>query len=493
MKFELRKPAFNKEFFILLLPVFFVWHGFVENYVSVSVNEAANLLIDYLLSVIVLFAIFYWLFRSWRKTSIFVFLLMAYYFFFGAVHDFAKRFLEGSFLVKYSFILPFSLIAFIVLAVLIRRTKSGFSKLTRFLNLLLLVLILIEIPVLLKAIKKANERPPLEMGLQVCDTCKKPDVYLIVADEYAGGDQLREMFEFDNSAFENQLVSRGFHIVPGSRSNYDFTPFSISSMLSMNYLQNIVGRNSSKQDMNICSGLINHNNLWNFFKTNGYSIINNSIFHVNNQPTKVPQGFLFMGTRLITSQTFVSRFNMDIRFNLVTKYKVKSEIRRMAYLQQRSNQKVINGLMNELKDNPDKPRFVYTHLLMPHYPYYNDSKGNLRSLEFLSDINNYRNKQAYLEYLQYCNGVFIQMIDAILANSKQPPVIIFMSDHGYRMDDKADDKYRFMNFNSILIPSRNYDSFYKGMSNINQFRTLLNVEFGQQLPILKDSLSRLRD
>ena len=200
-----------------------------------------------------------------------------------------------------------------------------------------------------------------------------------------------------------------------------------------------------------------------------------------------------MGTRLITSQTFISRFNYDIRFNLVTRYRIKSEIRRMTLFQHRSNEKLIENLKEETSRHSLQPRFVYTHLLMPHYPYYFNSKGEMRSIEFLSDMANYRNKEAYVEYLQYCNGIFLQLIDNILKHSKQPPVIIFMSDHGYRLDDKADDKYRFMNFNTILLPSREYGSFYNGMTNINQFRTLLNVEFGQQLPILKDSLSRLRD
>ena len=493
MRLELTKPAFNKEYFLVLLPVFFVWHGFVENYTSVTLSGVFDLLLGYLLALLILFAVFYLVFRSWRKTSVFVFLVMAFHFFFGALHDLSKTILENSFLIKYTFILPFSLVFFIVMAVLIKRTRSNFSRLVKFLNLLFLVLILVDLPLLFKNIQKENDRRPLQMGMQVCDSCKKPDIFLIVADEYAGPGQLNEMFSFDNTAFEKELGSRGFHIVKNSRSNYDFTPFSMSSMLSMNYLKNIEGRNSSKHDMNICSDLINHNELWNFFLNNGYSIINNSIFHVNDKPSEVPQGLLFMGTRLITSQTFISRFNYDIRFNLVTRYRIKSEIRRMTLFQHRSNEKLIENLKEETSRHSLQPRFVYTHLLMPHYPYYFNSKGEMRSIEFLSDMANYRNKEAYVEYLQYCNGIFLQLIDNILKHSKQPPVIIFMSDHGYRLDDKADDKYRFMNFNTILLPSRKYGSFYNGMTNINQFRTLLNVEFGQQLPILKDSLSRLRD
>jgi len=44
-----------------------------------------------------------------------------------------------------------------------------------------------------------------------------------------------------------------------------------------------------------------------------------------------------------------------------------------------------------------------------------------------------------------------------------------------------------MNLNSILLPGKNYNGYYNGMSNINQLRILLNNEFGQKLPLLKDS------
>ena len=86
MRFELTKPAFNKEYFLVLLPVFFVWHGFVENYTSVTLSGVFDLLLGYLLALLILFAVFYLVFRSWRKTSVFVFLVMAFQFFFFELH-----------------------------------------------------------------------------------------------------------------------------------------------------------------------------------------------------------------------------------------------------------------------------------------------------------------------------------------------------------------------------------------------------------------------
>ena len=41
------------------------------------------------------------------------------------------------------------------------------------------------------------------------------------------------------------------------------------------------------------------------------------------------------------------------------------------------------------------------------------------------------------------------------------------------------------------MPDGNNSGFYDGMSNVNQFRVLLNSQFKQKLPLLKDSTNFL--
>ena len=126
---------------------------------------------------------------------------------------------------------------------------------------------------------------------------------------------------------------------------------------------------------------------------------------------------------------------------------------------------------------------------MPHYPYYFKADGTPNPLHLLAEGNQVRQKE-YLGYLQYCNGVFIKTIDSILKESKTPPIIIFMSDHGFREFDRdieKNAKYYFMNLNAIYLPDKNYGEFYDGISSVNQFRVLLNTSFGQNFPLLKDS------
>lgn len=483
----------NQEYFLFLLPVYFVFHGFVENYASVAFSEVFYLLIEYLLATAILFLIFYFIFRSLRKTALFVFALMSFHFFFGAMHDTAKKLIPHTFFVKYVFILPLTFICFIILIALIYRSSRRLDKLVKFLNLVLVVLILLDIPFLIKKVTENSKKINFS-GTFIKTNRNRPDIYLIVSDGYAGHEELSQIFHYDNSPFEQFLTSKGFHIVKNSRSNYNYTPFSTSSMLSMNFLKSIEGSNSSIRDMNVCYGLINKNSLWDFFITNGYEIKNYSIFNVNNIPTKAPQNLITLGNKLITSQTFLSRLDRDIRFNLVTRLKLKTEIYRVDNYVNKCNHQLYDRLLKESQQSSEKPKFVYTHLLMPHYPYYYDSTGKENPLELVNEADNPKQKDQYLSYLKYCNKQYTKLINTIFSNTKNASIIIFMSDHGFRQfTDNTDQRFYFMNFNAVYFPDGNYSQFYDGMSNVNQFRVILNSEFGQRLPLLKDSSSFLKE
>jgi hypothetical protein len=86
------------------------------------------------------------------------------------------------------------------------------------------------------------------------------------------------------------------------------------------------------------------------------------------------------------------------------------------------------------------------------------------------------------------------MADHLLQTAPAPPVIIFMSDHGFRHFTKpVDRKYHFMNLNAVYLPGRNYSLFNDSLSNVNQFRVLFNSLFKTSYPVLPDSCIYLKD
>ena len=151
------------------------------------------------------------------------------------------------------------------------------------------------------------------------------------------------------------------------------------------------------------------------------------------------------------------------------------------------NDDILTLTQNIVHRASTKPKFVYTHLMMPHYPYYFDSGGKPLPLEKLAGLRKADPKD-YAGYLQYTNQKLLDLVDHILQKSARPPVIVLLGDHGFRHPDmKTDPRFDFMNLNAVFLPERRQAAFYDSITNVNQFRVLLNTLFHQQLPLLKDS------
>jgi len=493
MKNKLLHILRTKPVFLFLLPPFFVLHGYMENYDFIPVKDAGVLTAVYL-GFSLLFSLVFWLlYRNFTKANLLALFIMAYNFFFGSVHDTLKRVFPGAFITKYIFILPVSILLFLIILVLLKRRKASLLKITYYLNVLLLILLLADTVLLTgKVVTKKKTSYTLPNGFLACDTCPKPDVYFILADEYAGNTELKDLFQFDDSAFINRLASLNFHTIPESKSNYNYTPFSVASILNMNYLD-LKGKERAQPDLTYCYEAIRDNTLLQFLRSYQYEFYNYSVFDFEGQPARVRETFLPVKTRLITAQTFLHRFDKEIRFNLVSRWKSKKNLEILTYANRDNNENIYNLTWKLAAKKTTSPKFVYTHLMMPHYPYYYDKNGKEQPFETLLEDNQV-NQQAYVEYLQYANKKLYELVAHILQSSATPPIIVLMGDHGFRHFKKpVESKYYFLNLTSLHLPSRNYSGFSDSLTTVNLFRGILNTEFRQELPFLKDSATYLRD
>jgi hypothetical protein len=317
-------------------------------------------------------------------------------------------------------------------------------------------------------------------------------MYFILADEYAGNKELKDLFQFDDSVFSHQLQKLDFHIIPYSHSNYNYTPFSLASILNMNYL-GLQGKDRGKSDLTYCYESIRDNKLLQFLRSDGYNFYNYSVFDFEGQPARTMETFLPAKTRLITAQTFLSRFNKEIRFNFVYRWKSKRNLKIITYYNKTNNENIYSLTWKLAEQRTPQPKFVYTHLMMPHYPYYFDRNGKEQPFEKLLE-GNQTNKEAYIEYLQYSNNKLIELVQHILKSSASPPIIVLMGDHGFRhFMEPVDLKYYYLNLVSVHLPSKNYAGFSDSLNGVNLLRALLNAQYGQHLPFLKDSTSYLKD
>jgi hypothetical protein len=484
----------GKAFFLHLLSFFFVFHGYTENYPIISARDAGLLLLVYLAAGLVLYGLSWLVLRNPFKAHLYTTGLLSVQFFSGPFIDFLRAQFPGSVISRYTIILPLLFVFITTALILLKRSQGTFSKLKVYLTSLFLLLILVDAVTLsYKMVSRPAVTETYSGSIRVCESCPKPDIYLIVADGYPGLKSLKDNFNMDNTPFLDSLRGRGFHVVDSSLSNYNFTPFSISSMLDMKFLNGIHGINSNKEDLAICFNTIKNSLTFRLLTAYGYSLYNYSIFNFSGQPSLAKPTFLPNRTTLITAQTLTVRLEKEIGYHLVTTLRLERFIRFVRMRDLENNNLLTAETQKQVTEKSDRPKFVYTHLVMPHYPYYFDSSGQAVSYSLLDD-NNHHNKRSFLSYLYYSNRKLLELLDYIRKNAVRPPVIILMSDHGFReYPAPVNPEYYFNNLNAVLIPGGSYSKFYTGMSSINQFSALFNTLFDQQLPVSKDSTSLIVD
>ena len=95
--------------YLVLLPIFFVLHGFVENFGFIDLKEAGLLLLSYLFLAMSIATFSWFFFRNWNRSALITTFWMAFFFFFGALHEFLKEHSPVDFFSRYSFLLTAAL------------------------------------------------------------------------------------------------------------------------------------------------------------------------------------------------------------------------------------------------------------------------------------------------------------------------------------------------------------------------------------------------
>lgn len=485
--------------YVVLLPFFFVTHGYNENYGLIAFRDILLLLGGYCLASLALTGLAFVLYRHVSKAAFLAALLLSVYFFFGSIHDFLKSF--SGWWNRYSVLLTVLILVIIATALLLRKSKSDFSRANFFLNGLLFIYFLVDTA----AITWKTQHPeqnPLSVnpgyltGVQPCDSCANPDIYFLLFDEYSSSVNLKETFNYSNEALDTFLVNQGFYIQAHSYSNYNFTPFSVASILNMNYVNGIGSPDSVLlADYTNCEKLIKNNQVVEFLAGRNYELRNYSIFDLAGNPSPAQASLLPVKTKLITEQTLFHRLWRDIGWNFIGgKFSISWLAEGLLYNNLKLNNKMQRYLQEEAGVAGKRPRFVYAHFEMPHWPFYYDTSGQLRNNDMLIAEQNGSHVASYTNYLPYTNSKLQEMVLAIQQKTRGEAVIVIMGDHGYRVELKglSRDHY-FKNLNAVYFPDRNYGLLRDSISGVNQFRVVFNSLFKQSFPMLEDTAVFLKD
>ena len=325
--------------------------------------------------------------------------------------------------------------------------------------------------------------------LQPQDTRQQPDIFFIVFDEYASSKALRKYFHFDNNLIDSSLHANGFFISTGSQSNYNSTTLSIASTLNMQYFNQDLEHRPNDAPM-LLKGIYSFKKsfLPKLLEQYGYDILNFGLFDFENHPALVPAPLENYKISALSLETFWGRMRTEIYWNISVrlpgytgKYPPK-----MNYINRNSTN--FTRFINQLNSESSRPRFVFSHLLLPRRPAYVDRYGKPRYTS-LEDLQDQKHDSLYLQQLLYANTLIDSLAKAAHKPHARPLVLIIEGDHGNRYAEEGL-KFRekhFMNLNVYYFSDTGYTSMYDTKSPVNTFRVVLNKYLNAGLPLLNDS------
>jgi Sulfatase len=475
-------------FFLFLLVVFFCLHGSVENYGYLFAGEVIKTGAIILLGITFLIAVLILLSRNFMFAALLSFFISLWYLFFGAIHDLIKTTAFLHFLKSYTVLLPALLVVNILFVWWLKKNKQLYPKLFIYLNILFIIFCLADGFLLAKkdltdAVKTKIEK----IDFNTTAVKSKPDVYFLLFDEYAGYKSLQDSFGFKNDSLYNFLQQQHFKALPVF-SNYDFTPYSMSSILNMQYVAGSYNNQMLTQgDVQQRFGEIRKAEVAEIFKMMGYKTANYSVFDFDNNPALAQTNGLFpIHAALLTNKIFHNRLLKDIGWWFVTgRFQIPFIKKNILYKGDEYNKQVEKKVIETAANKTAQPVFCYAHFFLPHSQYYRDSSGTFNAPEKISDL---YNKSVYLSYLKYTNSVMQGLVKNIAANDANA-IVIIMSDHGfYDYNSPGDyDAYNYNNICLVKMPGIKTDTANLPRSNVNFFRYLFNTGYGQNFPYLKDS------
>ncbi len=322
-----------------------------------------------------------------------------------------------------------------------------------------------------------------------------PDIYLIVLDSYTREDVLKEMYGLDNQPFVNALSNLGFYVAPCSLSNYSHTPLSLSSMLNMDYHQNMDPAFPPKgyNDLPRYYELVKHNLVRANLEELGYKTVsivayqpivwNDADVYYPTDPEYVAskkgvsyltQFERMLGRKTVLKPLFDIAINRQYNLTIPSNYPYEDQVRIHWYLFEK---------LNEIIEIPG-PKFVFIHINIPHPPFYFHADGSIienpKILSWEGGIPWRDSMDEYAEAVEYVNSQILPFIEK-LVQSDTPPMIILQGDHGYDVPN------RLAILNAYFLPEAAMEKVYPDITPVNSFRIIFNEVFGGEYPILDDA------
>lgn len=365
------------------------------------------------------------------------------------------------------------------------RKSLPLKSISSTLNLFLFVALLFPLARLTRAAMRPSTLPeaslPRSFSLEkpLVQPSRLPDIYYIVLDAYGRSDVLARAYSVDNSEFIGELEKRDFYVATCSQSNYAQTALSFASTLNLNYLD-ALGVSAQNGDW-MLRQLIQNNTIGQVLSSYGYETVAFATGFPNVEWTNADRFLSPLGSRRVTEfEALLLRSSASL--TLLDLGLLKTDAETAEAFRERTR-----FVLDALEKFPREagPKFVFAHLIIPHPPFVFDSHGEPtgkgpQPLESQYSAGEYR--VGYAAQVEFINGRILTVVDKIMADSSEPPIIVIAGDHGPGFSSHQD---RMSILNAYYLPEGNV-SLYRTISPVNTFRLILKEYFYYDFDLLPD-------
>jgi hypothetical protein len=313
-----------------------------------------------------------------------------------------------------------------------------------------------------------------------------PDIYVVIPDDYARTDVLKHYFHYHDDRFIRQLRKRGFVVSEQARSPYSDSEMNIAAAVNMDYLSRlprILGKSS--QDVRPVRRLIADNRASRLLKSLGYRYV-----HLDTDEVTFPDGNPHISP-LAAPDSFP---NLWLRNSVLRMFGGTLGFNGAATDER--FRKAIRSTFSRLAALPPDPgpKFVLFHTLLPHDPYIFGAQGQRITFPDRSDeaLGSKLGMRYYLKQLRFLNRKLLEAVDAILANSKAPPVIVIQSDEGFQANpetfgEAAMQQIRVKGLSAFYFPGVGRAGVPQPPNTVNTLRFVFNRYFGTHYELLRSA------
>lgn len=314
----------------------------------------------------------------------------------------------------------------------------------------------------------------------------KPNVYYFIFDGYAGAENLRHYYDYDNEPFLTAMEEKGFTVSRNSHNPESLSTVTIvPNLLNMNYVCK-KGMTTSEKN-----SLLEMPNLFRTFRDNGYQI--NLINHLDYIGSSGCNVLTHKQSRRTISDFLLKNslyYHCDPIYKLLNRY-IKAD-----YVATYTGPlfDAMDAERDCWKYVGDGPTLTMGYLQCPHAPTILDRNGNL--------VENYENvgwqwdrPELYIGQLEFISDFILQLVDGIQENDPNA-LIIIQSDHGSRQanhfydmgiwktfDAKTENLYMQNTLNCVYYQGAHIP--IEGETGINSLRITLNQVFGTNYEMIE--------